>query len=677
MVRIPDRPYAHIAESLPDARFAGGIAAGGSALAENLTALGEGAKKLFGAALLLRDQRDHDLLMEAQNRYTKAMTEYSLNAEQTRTGDRARGFTREYGGTSDTTRAEVLDWLKENKGSGLAERAFTNWATGRKTVGGAHAAQFEHKELVAHSKDLFTQRVQLITDQIEQNPRAYKDAVGQLEESFTMAVGQGLFRPEEAKAKLHDAREKLGLAAFENLYAMDRPGAMKSMDFFGMSPAQQGKAKKRYQADLRTEAAQARMLNAEAAENLRYEAQDAAQYAKTTGDASQLFKIAEGFARLGFAKQATHVRTEAGRIEARYGDIQEWNTIPLPELVKQAAALEADLAKPGDPAAHAEKADKLKNLAAVYEGRQKAYRHDPAGAADKFSAGETPEARVSSRLRVQEQNGVPAGGQKALTAAEAANLHELWTNGDLQTRLAIGEQLKQYGQHAALAARDAGIGPAEQLALLQADTPEGMGALKTLTAAAGMKSEQLSKFGTDEQVQRLTRGVLDDSEVAKGYAALAKVLPSVPSVQLIRTGLEKTTEKLLRMTGGDTEQVKKLLDGRMEALTGDNFALIYDSRTFRKGGILEGALRERMEKPLEDFLEGMPAGGKFERQDKLYDLRRRGVWANAPDGRGYVLFDPVAQAPVTDRKGRLFRVTDADIWNDPGAAPSGGEVVLP
>jgi len=183
---------------------------------------------------------------------------------------------------------------------------------------------------------------------------------------------------------------------------------------------------------------------------------------------------------------------------------------------------------------------------------------------------------------------------------------------------------------------------------------------------ARMKPEQLPRLGTEESDQKLARQALADSEVAKGYAALAREMPGIASIQLIRSGLEKTAAKLLRMNGGDVEAARKILDGRMETLTGANYALVYDTGAGLSSGKIQEGLRAFMGKKLENFLEDVPFRDKFARQDRLADLRRRGLWANAPDGRGYVLFDPVAQAPVLDGKGRIYRATDEDLR---GVAP--------
>jgi hypothetical protein len=368
MVKIPERPDAYLARGLPDARLAGG---GGGA--ETFDAISQGARKLAAIAGRMQDQRDHDLLVEAQNRYTKQVTDFTLQAEQNRTGDRARGFTRDYSGQSDTTRNDVTKWLKDNGGSGMAERAFGNWATGRKTQGAEGAARFEHGQLKAHSKDLFDQRIQAIVDQVEHNPGSFADAAGQLQEAFTLGVGQGLFRPEEAKARLHDAREKLSLTSFDNMYAMNRGQAMQSMEALGMTPAQQAKAKKKFQADVRADAYHARQARAEQKAELGASLPDADYLASQTGDVGELRGMATEFRKLGDVKTAERIERRAGVYENNYAAIKESQVMPIIDLETRINALDKEITDLQGQGAVAVDARKLLTLNGEIETRKKIY----------------------------------------------------------------------------------------------------------------------------------------------------------------------------------------------------------------------------------------------------------------------------------------------------------------
>ena len=267
MVKIPDRPNGPLAGGRIDPHSVGNSSA-------IFRGIAQGADKVFQAALHMQETRDHDLLVEAQNAYTNAMTGWTTEAEQSRQGGSARGFTQDFTKQHEATAEDVLARMKQNGGSGNAEAAFQNWSASRQSVGLAGAAQFEHRQMQLHGQDMHNLRVQTIVESLGHNPAAFGDAFQQLEESYALAVGQGIYRPEEAKVRFNDAREKLKLTAFDNLYAANRGQAMKSMDALGLDLVQQAKAKKRYQADVQAEAAAARAARAESRELLRGREQD-------------------------------------------------------------------------------------------------------------------------------------------------------------------------------------------------------------------------------------------------------------------------------------------------------------------------------------------------------------------------------------------------------------------
>ena len=90
---------------VPAAVSPGAVAA--SAGTEAWQALGQSMQKIVRSGLIMQQQRDHDLLVDAQNRYTNAMTAFSTEAETSRAGEKARGFTRDFTGRSGETRETV------------------------------------------------------------------------------------------------------------------------------------------------------------------------------------------------------------------------------------------------------------------------------------------------------------------------------------------------------------------------------------------------------------------------------------------------------------------------------------------------------------------------------------------------------------------------------------------
>ncbi|MDR1776528.1 MAG: hypothetical protein LBR31_01700 [Desulfovibrio sp.] len=570
MVRIPDRPYAWLATNLPDARNAGASAVGSG---EAFNIIARGMDRLAAIAGHIQEQRDHDLLVEAQNRYTRAMTEFSLGAEQTRTGAHARGFTKDYAGTADTTQADVLGWLKDNGGSGNTERAFGNWAAGRKTAGGADAARFEHGQLLAHSKDLFTQRLQGITDQLEQNPRAYGDAVGQLEEAFTLGVGQGLFRAEEAKARLHDAREKLGLTAFDNLYAMNRGEAINSMAAFGMSPAQQAKARKRFQADSRADAAQARAANAEKKAELASALPDILEVAQLTGDTSEAAKAAEALRKLGDVKTAERIDRKINVFQNNFAAIKESQAASMPELQESIARLDKDILGLQAEGAAAD-ARRLEKLNAEMDIRRKIYAARANQiAADPMQAamiGEQPEQITPegvSRLMAKQRaigKGVPGFTPQPMTKAQADTLNRQWfAEPDAGKQAALLQELRQsYGKHLPQALAQAKLPPAlVAVAPIAGDMTPRQTA--TMIAAATAKDADLPK--SDEQV----KSSLENSEFLQAARDISGLMYRSSEARDFAAQTAKAWGNYARLGGDIVELEKNFLiinDGNLKVL---------------------------------------------------------------------------------------------------------------
>ncbi len=128
---------------------------------------------------------------------------------------------------------------------------------------------------------------------------------------------------------------------------------------------------------------------------------------------------------------------------------------------------------------------------------------------------------------------------------------------------------------------------------------------------------------------------------------LDKVMPGDAACAGDVRQAEIAAGKAARALGG--EQALALLDAGLGSLRGRRFALVYHEDQV-DGDVLEAALNAAT-----DTLDKSgKAGGQGSERRRW--LKANGVWANAPDGDGFVLYDPRAQAPVLDNKGEWFRV---------------------
>lgn len=665
-MQIPDRPFAQLPTGRIDPTAQG--RSGGTAL---FNELGRAGEKLFQAGLLIQEQRDHDALVEAQNEYQSTIGEWFTDAEQNRQGSAAGGFTKDFA----TRHAEAVGSIEErmkDRLSGNGRRAFKNWALSRETAGGLEAAQFEHRQLKLHGQDMHALRVQSIFEGIGKRPEAFADAAAQLEESYALAVGQGIYRPEEAKAHLYESREKLKATAFENLYAKNRGLAMRSMDELGLDESQKARAQKRFKADIKAEQAEFRAQRADQVRALSMAAADIDYLAAHTGDARQMRELAGQFAKLGENETAQKLQQRADIYENNAAAIKESRNMPLPELETEIRRLDGDLelaGQNGQADEHRKLAEERRLRYGVYEERKKALANDPAqavaGEVEKALPQNAEEAGASAladlRLAAQENNGVPSASRRVLTNNEAAAMGEAWKNGDLETRLGMAEALKSYGAHSGQVAAEIGLTPSEQIVLLAAGRdPRLAGNLGAVINAANSKIGDLPSV---EMAEALTREAVEGSEVIRGYRAAAAVLSNNADLQGMVRNYQDTLGKLVRMENGDSAKARKTLDGNFLALTDKNYALVYDPGLYAEPADLEVGLAGALNgKALEALADNRNFASEYEKRDWLAMTRRTGVWLNAPDGDGYVLFDPVAKAPVMDKDRNILKLRDADLY---------------
>lgn len=658
-MRIPGTPIAPVvrAERVQAPEVTGNI------LALGLQAVGKMMEEN-------RREKDNDAYVSAQNEYTKRMGEWTAKAESERVGNKAEGLLDDYASQHKDTVGELLQ--KHGMSHDVAT-AFRNWANGREAAGTGSIVRFTEGQKKLYAKDQHTLRVQSIFDQAAANPETFNDALQQLDESYATGIGQGLYRLEEAQALFGEDKKRLSATAFENLYSLDRKKAMSSMENFGMDPVMQAKAKKRYRADLRAEAAQARAWRADQVRSVTEGLEDTEYMASVTGDVAPLRATAEKLQKLGETKLAGKIAARADLLETHAAVIKESGALSLPELAGKVAELDKTLQETvlesrQDEADSAGIAKKHKGIARerelrvrILQERVSQLEKDPAAAVAVVASGDSAEETGSLRLAAQERNGVPYLARRVLTNSEATKIGEAWRGATTEERVALARNVgEQYGTHAYKALAESGLTAAEQLAVRGALLSPGQAsfaAMQAVIAAANAKDSDLPQV---EGADRAAKELWEDSKVISGYADIARrVMPGNAALQSSVRQLQNTAKNLYRMNGGDIEKTRMQLDGSLDTLTGDQYALVYNKDTVA-GGVLEDALANALGRPLEGFLGLRAFASEKEKERYLTVMRRKAVWVNAADGDGFMLIDPAAQAPVTDEKGNVFRVREKD-----------------
>jgi hypothetical protein len=301
----------------------------------------------------------------------------------------------------------------------------------------------------------------------------------------------------------------------------------------------------------------------------------------------------------------------------------------------------------------------------IYNDRVTALEKDPARAVEKRAAlaaeGLGGAALVGARLQAQTADGVAAPKRKALTAAEAAGLAEQWRAADAPTRLTMFRDLEQvYGAQVGRVMGELGLNPLEELAARRAfDDPTLAARLPEISAAAAADG---NKLPTVEGFDRLKREVLAESVALLAMRdMLLKVMPGNSDAAGKVRAAQDAAGRLLQLYGGNKEQTINALDKGLGRLEGDRFALLYSTAQVNRAA-LEDALGNAAWRRLKDFGEALPGYAQDMPAEARADyLRRRGIWANAPDGDGWVLFDARSQAPIINARGEYFRVRPGEV----------------
>jgi hypothetical protein len=301
----------------------------------------------------------------------------------------------------------------------------------------------------------------------------------------------------------------------------------------------------------------------------------------------------------------------------------------------------------------------------IYKDRVTALLKDPAGAVEKRAAraaeGLGGAALVGARLQAQAADGLAAPKRKALTAAEAEALAGQWRAADTATRLTMFRDLEQvYGAQAGRVMGELGLNPLEELAARRAFDDPALAArtLPEISAAAA----DSNKLPTVDGFERLKKEVLAESKTLLAMRdMLLKVMPGNSDAAGKVRAAEDAAGRLLQMYGGNKKQTLNALDKGLGKLDGDRFALLYFTAQVN-GSALEEALGTAAWRRLKDFGEALPGYAQDMPVEERADfLRRKGIWANAPDGDGWVLFDARAQAPIINERGEYFRVRPGEV----------------
>lgn len=396
---------------------------------------------------------------------------------------------------------------------------------------------------------------------------------------------------------------------------------------------------------------------------------DADAKARLTGDTSMLEAIAEGLRKAGSDK-AEQVQRRADFWKANE-QTRVWAAgASMPQIAEELQSLNKQLEHETAKSLPVEKLEQLHGrqelLASVFQEREKALKADPALAADSnptsgVTQGQAPMDKARTRLKWQEDQGVPELARRALTKAEAERLRTGWGKASSEQKAAmLGEFKKTYGDLAPQVLNELSISPLEQdvasAVLHNGDMTNRATEVFRIIALDPKTVPNLDE--NDRHSQDAVEALKNDCNVYQAYSVHASKTQDPASLAIVKS-MEDFAKKAARLNKS-SEEIAAMLDLGRDAFIGDNAAVVVPKGLTKDQ--VETALDWALDAPLRQFLEqcrpdlnGQP---KFLWvQDNMERLRRFGFWVASPDGAGFILLDDTTKKPVTGSDGNFFIVT--------------------
>lgn len=164
---------------------------------------------------------------------------------------------------------------------------------------------------------------------------------------------------------------------------------------------------------------------------------DAKYKAQFMGDASDLANIASRLRSVGLSDDADAVQSEADMWKEASADVTSAANLPLPEAVSMLDDLFQQTRSTEGMTVEQHKAlsTRAKAVSQVVDARVKAFKDDPAAAADNspnFALPDdaTMEDKAAARVAYQVKNGIPADMAKPLTKAEEESIATQYANSN-------------------------------------------------------------------------------------------------------------------------------------------------------------------------------------------------------------------------------------------------------
>lgn len=559
------------------------------------------------------DERAESLAQETRNNYQKSMNDLTLKYQQKK-GKDAIGSTQEFIKESQSLEKEMTGSLGKRSRVKLGD-----YTTRVNESYRMNLMQHERQQETEFNKGEFEKGLTLSQEMIRQDAKNYPNAITHLDQTMEAGLKAGLWTPEEHDTKRTEITNKFRNDLGKNYYTQDKHDFMRNIGGFGFGKPEVEAYKQRYKNDLESEAREKKSLFAEEAKLLMGKRDDMKAQAIANEDISHYEEAAKKLDKMGYSAWGTELREEAGTYKQVIGFSSENKNKSLAEIKNAALSLEIPEGLDGSSAAFKSREAIRKTVSETL----KFYDKDPAAYVAKQAQGSNMEEMVSSRLSLQESQGIyPSSGFRALTADENKTLKGTWESGDAKQKagMVLGVREK-FGKHTPKVLEELKINHAVVLGSYLEDEKD----VEMLVSAVSSKPVVL-----DDAAKSDYTSAAKGSDFYKLQLKVQSTFPTNPDLP------QKIGDIETAMTGISARKVDpsagaQFFDERFETIESRD-KLVY----FPKGHDGDD---------LEDIMDAKKAklAEKFKSGKEIVDTRagwsvRDAVWVNS--GKGFVLADP-------------------------------------
>lgn len=345
--------------------------------------------------------------------------------------------------------------------------------------------------------------------------------------------------------------------------------------------------------------------------------------AEEHGDTTALKESASKLMDLGFDKEARRLMKMAKLYDKSYPTLEKVKTVPI----KEAITMVQEMAVGKDPETAEQESAVRKVATQALQKKINQYRKDPVEVIRTQAIGATPEERVSSRLKLQEEQGITLeNGYRALSNAEALELKGRFEQGSTEDKVQLVQEIEQsYGKHKGMVLKEMGV---PQGALLAQYFPEGKSQELVLSAATSSDPEILNN---DKRSDYSSQAL--NSDFVTLLNDVQEMMPQDANFNRAAESIKNTMVNAAIMTG-DPSKARTLFD--------ENFSVVNDSniKAFIPKDFDEDDVENHLEKKRNQLVQEMTKGQDPFKQREISQLIKQAVWVNSGDG--FVLLDTIS-----------------------------------